>query len=96
MRLPINYDTSDIATRRAARQEYVRLQKGKCYHCHGDLHRHPPKWLTDTPINWRLFPGGKEGFLRYPHHLHHSHDTGLTIGTVHAYCNAVLWQHHGE
>jgi hypothetical protein len=29
-------------------------------------------------------------------HLHHSHETGMTIGAVHARCNAVLWQYHGE
>jgi hypothetical protein len=28
--------------------------------------------------------------------LHHCHQTGLTIGAVHAKCNAVLWQYHGE
>jgi hypothetical protein len=40
-----------------------------------------------------LFP---ELFLKYPVHLHHSHVTGLTIGAVHAYCNAVLWVYHDE
>lgn len=32
----------------------------------------------------------------YPVHLHHDHKTGLTIGAVHAKCNAVLWQYYGE
>jgi hypothetical protein len=40
-----------------------------------------------------LFP---KNFLKWPVHLHHSHDTGMTIGAVHSYCNAVLWQYHNE
>ena len=40
-----------------------------------------------------LFP---PNFFKWPVHLHHSHDTGMTIGAVHARCNAVLWQYHGE
>lgn len=53
----------------------------------------PPEKITSKPINWKLFP--KE-FLKNPIHLHHSHDTDMTLGAVHAYCNAVLWQYHGE
>ena len=46
------------------------------------------------PANYdRLFP---ESFFKYPVHLHHSHDTGKTIGAVHAYCNAVLWEYYGQ
>ena len=32
----------------------------------------------------------------HPIHLHHDHDTDLTIGAVHAYCNAILWEYHNE
>jgi hypothetical protein len=45
------------------------------------------------PIDRELFP---PGFFNYPVHLHHSHNSGLTIGAVHSYCNAVLWHYHGE
>jgi hypothetical protein len=34
--------------------------------------------------------------LKSPIHLQHDHDTGLTEGAVHAYCNAVLWQYEGR
>ena len=46
------------------------------------------KWIDEE-----LVP---ENFFKYPVHLHHSHYTGMTIGAVHANCNAVLWQYHGE
>lgn len=34
--------------------------------------------------------------LRYPVHLQHNHDTGMTEGAVHARCNAVMWQYLGR
>jgi hypothetical protein len=49
--------------------------------------------VTSKPINWKLFP---ENFLMYPVHLQHDHNTNLTEGAVHAYCNAVLWQYEGR
>ncbi len=48
--------------------------------------------ITDKKINWKLFP---ENFLKYPIHLQHNHDTGMTEGAVHNYCNAVMWQYEG-
>ena len=35
-------------------------------------------------------------FFKWPVHLHHCHDTGMTTGAVHCYCNAVLWQYPGK
>ena len=93
MKLPADYDLLTPQERRDARHEYARLQDGKCYHCNGDLNAEPPEEIRSKRINWNLFP---PNFTRYPHHLHHSHDTGMTIGVVHALCNAVLWQFHGE
>lgn len=91
--LPVDYNSLEQSQRREVRNEYIRLQDGKCYHCKGSLDAAPPKHIQDKPINWKRFP---PNFLKWPHHLHHSHDTGMTIGTVHARCNAVLWQYHGE
>lgn len=91
--VPAVYEELDWQERKEVREQYVRLQDNKCYHCKSDLRRDPPKSITDKKINWRLFP---TGFRDYPVHLHHSHKTGLTIGAVHNYCNAVLWQYHGE
>jgi hypothetical protein len=49
--------------------------------------------ILKKDINLRLFP---PNFLKYPIHLHHCHDTGMTIGAVHCHCNAVLWQYLGK
>lgn len=81
--------------RRALRLRYIDDQEGLCWHCRGLLRDPPPQHVLDKAIDWRRFPGGRE-FLRHPVHLHHSHASGMTIGAVHAYCNAVLWQYHGE
>lgn len=94
MKLPQHYPSMTSRERREVRTEYERQQKFCCYHCGKHLMSNPPKYKS--PIRWSLFPGGQSGFLRYPIHLHHDHTTGMTIGAVHAYCNAVLWQFHGE
>lgn len=91
--LPANYSLLSPQERREARAEYARQQKGLCYHCKAPLSDDPPASITKLKIDWRRFP---PNFLRWPHHLHHCHDTDMTIGVVHAYCNAVLWQYHGE
>lgn len=93
--LPINYKNATSTTRRLVREAYVSNQKDLCYHCNSSLTEQPPIHISNKQINWKLFPGGRD-FLRYPVHLHHDHNTGLTIGAVHAYCNAVLWQYHGQ
>lgn len=88
--LPIDYDSSEWSVRKQAREQYMTEQKGLCKHCGVHL------WLTPeepAPINWALFPSG---FQKHPVHLHHSHVTGLTIGAIHMYCNAWLWQYKGE
>ncbi len=33
---------------------------------------------------------------RWPTHLHHDHDTGLTIGAAHGACNIWLWISEGK
>lgn len=88
-----NYNTLTREERRDIRNEYVAEQNGLCYYCKSSLHDDPPKHILSKKIDWRAFP---PNFLRYPIHLHHSHETGLTIGAVHSRCNAVLWQYHGE
>lgn len=93
MDLPVKYKNLNSSRRRAVREEYIRVQEGKCYHCGQLLNENPPPHITNKPIKWSLFP---PGFQNNPIHLHHSHDTGLTLGAVHSYCNAVLWQYYGE
>lgn len=91
--LPCNYNRLDQPTRRAVREEYVRLQAGKCHHCGQHLQGPAAQHVRDRSVNDNLFP---PNFFSWPIHLHHNHQTGLTIGAVHALCNAVLWQYHGE
>lgn len=93
MKLPINYEKSHWAVIREARDEYVKLQDGKCYHCGADLKHKPSSEIMKKRVDRKLFP---DNFFKWPVHLHHCHKTGLTIGAVHNRCNAVLWQYHGE
>jgi hypothetical protein len=93
MNLPVNYSTISSAERKRVREEYVRRQEGLCQHCRKPLDGEPDPKVKCKPVDKRLFP---PGFFRWPVHLHHNHETGMTIGAVHCYCNAVLWQYHGE
>lgn len=90
---PVDYTKLEWWERKAKREEYVEFQKGLCYFCKEPLSGKPSKSVLNKRLNKRLFP---KTFFQYPVHLHHSHDTGLTIGAVHSRCNAVLWQYHGE
>ena len=90
MELPVNYDKLHYTERRAVREEYIKIQEGKCCHCKEPLDEEQPH---TKPIDRKLFP---TGFFDWPVHLHHCHKSSMTIGAVHNYCNAVLWQYHGE
>ena len=90
MKLPIHYPTTHWAIRKKVREEYVKRQNNLCYHCGKPLDVKPKR---TRQITESLFP---PNFMKWPIHLHHDHDTGMTIGAVHAYCNAVLWEYHGE
>tara|TARA_S200002703_G_C3728826_1_gene224011 strand:- start:225 stop:512 length:288 start_codon:yes stop_codon:yes gene_type:complete len=91
--LPIDYTKLHSRERRKVREQYVSEQKGKCYYCGGDLSKEPPQYIAEKEINLDLFP---PNFLKYPVHLQHNHDTGMTEGAVHAYCNAVMWEYEGK
>jgi hypothetical protein len=91
--LPIDYHAVHFSVRKLARLQYIKEQQGACYHCKSLLNYDPPDEIMDQSVNKDLFP---PNFFDWPIHLHHNHDTGMTIGAVHCYCNAVLWQHHGE
>jgi len=93
MILPVNYNLLAPHEKRPVREEYVRLQGGKCAHCGADLIGPPAAEVASAWINAKLFP---PTMFVYPVHLHHDHDTGMTIGAVHARCNAWLWQYKGE
>ena len=93
MDLPVNYDKLHWTERKAAREQYIKTQKGLCHYCKQPLALVPSKEVTDKWVDKTLFPSS---FFKWPVHLHHSHATGMTIGAVHNYCNAVLWQYEGE
>ncbi len=93
MKLPVNYNDIQYPKRREVRNAYINLQGGKCHHCDTPLTHAPADKVQKLPVNKKLFP---KGFFTWPVHLHHDHKTGMTIGAVHSYCNAVLWQYHGE
>ena len=93
MKLPVNYETLSPSENRIAREIYIEEQKGLCYHCKEPLNGLPKKEVREKAIHKHLYP---ENFFKYPVHLHHNHNTGMTLGVVHNYCNAVLWEYHGE
>lgn len=70
------------------REGYIKEQDGKCWYCQEPLTGKSK--YAGKPVNWERFP---PNFLRWPVHLHHDHKTGLTIGAVHAYCNAVSFDY---
>jgi hypothetical protein len=90
---PVRYSLLTPAEKRRVRLLYIEWQGNECWYCQKDLGSDPPKSVLDKPITLAMFP---KGFLSNPIHLHHDHDTDLTIGAVHAYCNAVLWEHYGH
>ena len=90
---PVNYNNLTWQERRAVREQYVREQNNLCHYCTESLEKEAPKRITDMDINWSYFP---DNFLKYPIHLQHNHETGMTEGAVHNYCNAVMWQYEGR
>ena len=91
--LPTEYDKLNAKTRKWVREKYIEIQDNKCWYCKGNLDELPPNEVTDKHITTYLFP---IGFFKAPVHLQHDHDTGLTEGAVHAYCNAILWEYFGR
>lgn len=89
-KLPVDYTSLHWTERREVRNQYVEEQNGECMYCGCSLNKPAPKHIQNKKIDWDLFP---DNFLKYPIHLQHCHDTGMTEGAVHNYCNAVMWQY---
>lgn len=93
MKLPVLYPLLSPQDRRKVREEYVLRQNGNCWHCGAPLSGPPHPSSMDKHVTPSLFP---PKFFHYPIHLHHDHNTELTLGAVHCHCNAVLWEYYGE
>jgi len=91
-KLSVDYTKLTPSERKKVRNQYVALQEGICPVCKNPLASQPAEFVLKHKINWEMFP---DNFLKHPVHLHHDHNTGMTIGAVHAYCNAYSWQYHG-
>ena len=90
---PLNYNMLTPTKRATVREQYIAEQDGKCFYCVNGLDEESSKVVRDFDVDPSLFP---PGFLNHPIHLQHNHETGMTEGAVHAYCNAVLCQYHGK
>jgi len=79
--------------RRKLRDEYIECSRGRCAYCEEMLDDEPHAFVRQSAdqIEWDNLPGSKEGFLKDPVHLHHDHETGLTLAAIHALCNAHSW-----
>jgi len=93
MELPVNYEKTHYTRRKLIREEYARRQDGLCCYCKAPLDGRASKVVRGKSVNRKLAP---KNFFKWPVHLQHCHNTGMTIGAVHAYCNAVLWQYEGK
>lgn len=91
--LPVNYNVLEPHEKRAVRLQYIQEQQNLCQYCEMPLNELPSNEVTLAKIHWELFP---DGFAKSSIHLHHNHNTGITIGAVHMRCNAYLWIYKGE
>ena len=92
-KLPVNYNDLHYTERKLVREQYIQEQNNLCYYCNCSLSNEAPEHIKSKKINWKLFP---KNFLQYPIHLQHNHNTGMTEGAVHNYCNAVMWQYESR
>ncbi len=92
MKLPVNYNKLHFSERRKVREEYIKIQKGLCCYCNKPLDGDADWNVLNKKITKSIFP---ENFFKWPVHLHHNHNTGMTIGAVHNYCNAVSFEYDG-
>lgn len=90
---PLLYNKLSYKEKIILRNKYIADQGGLCMYCKSNINHPPPEFITKKKICWEIFP---PNFLKYPIHLQHNHETGLTEGAVHSYCNAVMWQYEGK
>ena len=93
MELPTDYMKLTGKQRKLVREQYTKEQNNLCWACEESLDGDPREDIMEAKITHKLFP---PGFLKNPIHLQHNHDTNMTEGSVHAKCNAVLWEYYGR
>ncbi len=95
-KFPQRYRDLNSNQRRKLRDEYIEYFNGRCMYCDELLDDEPHEFVRQSAdqIDWDDLAGGKEGFLKNPVHLHHDHQTGLTLAAIHAMCNAHSWHFH--
>jgi len=91
--LPVDYTKLQGFEKKLVREQYIEEQDNKCFYCGCKLDELPPIEILIKKIDWDLFP---PDFLNHPIQLQHNHETGMTEGAVHAYCNAVMWVYEGR
>lgn len=93
IKLPVKYSLLPPLMKRQVREQYIKNQNGRCFYCNNKFDEDLPVGIKDRKVDKSLFPNK---FFDCPIHLHHCHDTDMTIGAVHAICNAQLWIYEGE
>lgn len=91
--LPVDYTKINTQERKSVREQYIKKQNNVCIFCNAGLDDHPSWDVRNKTIDLSLFP---TNFLRWPIHLDHDHETGMTRGAIHSYCNAVQFQYYGK
>jgi hypothetical protein len=82
--LPTKYSSLSGERKSAVISAYICLQRERCWLC-GDSLYELPTFIVENPKLMAL--SYNELAEEHPHHLHHDHDTGLTLGVTHAECN---------
>lgn len=90
---PVEYSKLNYIQKRMVKNLYIIDQNNKCMYCGVDLNSEPPERILNLNIDWSYFP---PNFRKYPIHLQHNHETDMTEGVVHMYCNAVMWQYENR
>ena len=90
---PVKYSELNTRQKRLIKNQYTIEQNNKCMYCGESLDSDPPQRILEKQIDWSYFP---PNFTKYSIHLQHNHETDLTEGVVHAYCNAVMWQYENR
>ena len=87
LELPTKYSSLSGERLSAVKEAYICLQRERCWLCGNNLWG-LPKYIVENPKLMALcFNKLAE---QMPYHLHHDHDTGLTLGVTHAECNIII------